>query len=261
MTSHCAFVGQSSFTPSLRCGQHTTDQRHVHPLSGSSMAQRYHVMHLSRLNDRIGSSTTAYLAALPSAAMLSLTDPNSLSASTKTTFAAVVPETPILVGFVIITIVCAIAANVWANQVVPISRTKLAIAKQKNSNSTLRQYLDDLLEVENANMTVNDTTTLSAAAMEDAIYRNVHEAETIGDGGMIGRAKGNRAFERWLFTDWLVKDSQVRKSGRQKEPAIPILKSAKWNSGDNPVLVATTLIFLGVVLTSVSERITTLLTI
>ena len=248
MTSHCAFVGQSSFTPPLRCGQRTSDQR---------------VMQLSLLNDRIGSSTTANIAALPSTAMSILIDPNSISASTTTTFDAVLPETPILVGFVIISIVCAIAANVWANQVVPISRTKLAIAKQKNSNSTLRQYLDDLLEIENANtMTVNDTATvISTAAMEDSMDRDVHEAETIGIGDMQNsRVKGSRAFERWLFTDWLVKDSQVRKSGRQKEPAVPILKSAKWNSGDNPVLVATTLIFLGVILTSVSERITTLLT-
>jgi hypothetical protein len=63
----------------------------------------------------------------------------------------------------------------------------------------------------------------------------------------------NRVLERWLFTDWL--QSSERKKGRQKEPALPILKSAKWNSGDNPVLAATALILLGVILTSITERV------
>ena len=48
-------------------------------------------------------------------------------------------------------------------------------------------------------------------------------------------AEDGRDFERWLFSDWLNKPGA--KGGRQKEPALPILKEAKWNSGDNPVLV------------------------
>lgn len=62
----------------------------------------------------------------------------------------------------------------------------------------------------------------------------------------------SREFERWLFSDWLRKD-------RQKKPrAIPLLKG-KWNSGDNPVLVASALIAAGVLLTSVTERIASIM--
>ena len=219
------------------------------------------------------SSTTTALAAIPSVEVNPLA-PFSTQATTATTFDAVLPDTTTLIGFGIILLVCAIAANVWANQVVPISRTKLAIAKQKNSNSTLRLYLDELLEIEN-NKTVTTfasktETSLRTIATNDETDRLVSDAEIVVDDRIEntidarvsgGRLEGNRALERWLFTDWLVKDSKVRKSGRQKEPAIPILKSAKWNSGDNPVLVASTLIFLGVLLTSVTERITTILTV
>lgn len=221
--------------------------------------------------------TTTTIAAVPPAESAS-TLPYSTPATP--TFDAVLPDTTILIGFGIILIVCAIAANVWANQVVPISRTKLAIAKQKNSNSTLRQYLDELLEIENdtsaTRLTATNGTTTAAATeimsstlyVDDKADRDVHGGENVADdlvenelrtNASSGRFKGDRVFERWLFSDWLVKDSKVRKGGRQKEPAIPILKSAKWNSGDNPVLVATTLIFLGVLLTSVTERITTML--
>ena len=56
------------------------------------------------------------------------------------------------------------------------------------------------------------------------------------DGAIIKPKVGDgRDFERWLFSDWLNKPSS--KGGRQKEPALPILKDAKWNSGDNPVVV------------------------
>ncbi len=48
--------------------------------------------------------------------------------------------------------------------------------------------------------------------------------------------KDGRDFERWLFSDWLNRPTNG-KEGRRKEPALPILKDAKWNSGDNPVLV------------------------
>ena len=63
----------------------------------------------------------------------------------------------------------------------------------------------------------------------------------------------SRQLERWLFTDWLIAMDRTR-TRTKKESAIPILKNAKWNSGDNPVLVATALILLGVVLTAVTER-------
>ncbi len=65
-----------------------------------------------------------------------------------------------------------------------------------------------------------------------------------------------REFERWLFSDWLNKPTSV-KGGRQKEPALPILREAKWNSGDNPVLVTAAIMMLGVILASITERIAT----
>lgn len=62
-----------------------------------------------------------------------------------------------------------------------------------------------------------------------------------------------RRFEQWLFTDWL----QTNKT--RKDPALPILSKAKWNSGDNPVLAATALIILGVVASAIAERVATLM--
>jgi hypothetical protein len=53
----------------------------------------------------------------------------------------------------------------------------------------------------------------------------------------------------------LVDNKSERRTGRQKEPAIPILRSAKWNSGDNPVVVAAALMVFGLLLTAVSENI------
>ena len=260
MIPYCSFVKvKSRLTWPTKGKRPTHTQSQYCQICHTSCTPNAHYMTNSFL------SSTRTLAAVPSADLTS-------QAST-TSFDAILPDTTTLIGFGIILIVCAIAANVWANQVVPISRTKLAIAKQKNSNSTLRQYLDELLEIENS--TGNSVTTFAnmtelasaTTSMNDVTDSVVSDQETITDdriGSNSNRSSGrfeggNRAWERWLFTDWLVKDSTIRKSGRQKEPAVPILKSAKWNSGDNPVLVATTLILLGVLLTSVTERITSIL--
>ena len=70
---------------------------------------------------------------------------------------------------------------------------------------------------------LNATTTIISDDQEESVE---NLKPNVGDG---------RDFERWLFTDWLNKLDT--KGGRQKEPAFPILKEAKWNSGDNPVLV------------------------
>ena len=40
----------------------------------------------------------------------------------------------------------------------------------------------------------------------------------------------DKQLQKWFFSDWLRKE--------KKPVAIPFLKKAKWNSGDNPVLVA-----------------------
>jgi hypothetical protein len=137
-----------------------------------------------------------------------------------TVFEPILPDTSMLLGFAGIVVLSAIAGWVWANQVVPVSRTKLAMSKR---SGPVKDYLDDLRE-----------------SGGNATASNANDTDT-------------REFEQWLFTDWLEKPES--KAGRQKEPALPILKNAKWNSGDNPVLAASALIGLGVLLTSVTERI------
>jgi hypothetical protein len=61
------------------------------------------------------------------------------------------------------------------------------------------------------------------------------------------RDDDDRNFERWFLSDWLNKS-------KNKPAAIPFLKKAKWNSGDNPVLVAFAGIFSLVLVASIAER-------
>jgi hypothetical protein len=125
------------------------------------------------------------------------------SSTTATDFEPILPDTNTLIGFGILTLLCVICALVWSNEVVPISRSKLAISK---SRGQVRVYLDDL------------------------------KAEP-------------RPLETWLMSDWLA-DNKSR-----KQPAIPLLKRAKWNSGDNPVVVTAAMMLVGIVVASVTERI------
>lgn len=146
--------------------------------------------------------------------------------TTVKTFEPIMPDTSALIGIVAVIVLSALATSVWANQVVPTSRTNLAISK---SRGAVKDYLEELEEVENEDNNETDNTT------------------------------NQRQLERWLFTDWLEqrKRQNQRKPGRQKQPALPVLKDAKWNSGDNPILAATALILLGVIFTSVTERVAT----
>lgn len=153
-------------------------------------------------------------------------------------FEPVMPDTSGLAAMGGVVVICVVAALVWNNSVVPISRTKLAISK---SRGEVKQYLDELEE--------GAAATTSASTVEDgeivtSIQANEEPAESDG-----------RELERWLFTDWLEGRKSGSKAGRQKEPAIPILKSAKWNSGDNPVVVTSALMFLGVIVASLTERV------
>ena len=61
------------------------------------------------------------------------------------------------------------------------------------------------------------------------------------------RDNDEKNLEQWFFTDWLKKTNS-------KDAAIPFLKKAKWNSGDNPILVAFSGIFLLVIVASLTER-------
>ena len=157
--------------------------------------------------------------------LLSTAIASSSSASAKE-FEPILPDTTALAGIGAVLIVSAIAAWVWANQVVPTSRTKLAISKRRGG---VKEYLDEL----------------ELAAADD------------NDNDNNNNDNNNRQLERWLFTDWLEqrRNGTATRAGRQKEPALPVLKKAKWNSGDNPILAATALIMLGVIFTSITERI------
>jgi hypothetical protein len=59
---------------------------------------------------------------------------------------------------------------------------------------------------------------------------------------------GQKKLERWLLTDWLREE-------KRKEPALPFLPRSKFNSGDNPILVAGSLIVLTGVLSAIIKRI------
>ena len=135
---------------------------------------------------------------------------------------------------------------VWANSVVPVSRTKLAISK---SRGEVKEYLDGL-QVDAVALN-QETAAIETDQMGEEPYTDTDKEvkPKVGDG---------RDFERWLFSDWLNNNKSAGKPGRQKEPALPILKNAQWNSGDNPVLVTAAIMILGVVVASVTERVATL---
>mmetsp|Transcript_29527 Transcript_29527/g.71309 ORF Transcript_29527/g.71309 Transcript_29527/m.71309 type:complete len:241 (-) Transcript_29527:2938-3660(-) len=58
-----------------------------------------------------------------------------------TTYDAVMPSKETLVGMGFIVVLCAVAAWVWSEQVVPVSRTKLALSKK---DGEVKAYLDEL---------------------------------------------------------------------------------------------------------------------
>ena len=170
--------------------------------------------------------------------------PVSTTSSTQV-FEAVAPDASLLIGMGSVVLLCIVAGFVWANEVVPVSRTKLAISK---SRGEVREYLDELsgnnsdIDLDTTVMTIkgiDEQNIINQSSNNDMIRPNV------GDG---------RDFERWLFSDWL-NNNKSKGGTRQKEPALPILKKAKWNSGDNPVLVTAAIMMLGVVVASVTERI------
>lgn len=157
-----------------------------------------------------------------------------LSDATETkTFDAVPPDTSILFGFGLVLVLSVVASIVWAQDVVPVSRTKLALSKR---DGEVKEYLDDLRQGY-----LNSTDV-------EIDPKGVQVRPNVGDG---------RDFERWMFSDWLNNNKSAGK-GRKKEPAIPILKKAKWNSGDNPVLVTAALMMIGIVFASITERVGTL---
>lgn len=188
--------------------------------------------------------------------MLSEPGNDMVGVATTKTFEPIPPTIETGAGMLVIVFLTLIATWVWSNQVVPISRTNLALSKRQGP---LKEYLDELRTSE-YHAEIETTTTEATTTITTTNNTEVGMANTkvpfIGHANNSYRKK-SRAFERWLFADWLRENKSARKTGRQKEPALPILKNAKWNSGDNPILVATAFISLGVLITSIAERITT----
>ena len=113
----------------------------------------------------------------------------------------------------------------------------------------MKKYLDELKEGSISNAVQNDLENDLTEEEEMTVTStnnnaNVEIKPNVGDG---------RDLERWLFSDWL------NKSKQPKDPAIPfVLKKAKWNSGDNPVLVTSALLFVGVLIGSLTDRVASL---
>jgi len=158
----------------------------------------------------ITQSATSFLKAAPLSYMDdAFTSSLTIAESTTTSFEPVLPSTPALIGMGSVIVLCIIAAVVWSEQVVPVSRTKLALSKK---NGQVKDYLDELEE-----------------------------------------NKEEKPLETWLFSDWL--QARSNSTTNKKEPALPILKSAKWNSGDNPVVVTSAMLMVGILVAAITERV------
>lgn len=83
---------------------------------------------------------------------------------------------------------------------------------------------------------------------ELAISKRKGEVKEYLDELRESEESSNRKAERWLFADWL-------KAREAKPGALPFLKKAKWNSGDNPILVAFAGIISFVIAASLVERV------
>ena len=169
------------------------------------------------------------------------------------TFEAVAPDASILIGLGVVVILSIIASFVWANEVVPVSRTKLALSKR---DGEVKQYLDELKEGAKVDIAIdgNDSTS-EIKTMNDEMGEQLTTVAAATTTTTNTAKNDGRDFERWLFTDWLENNKSSGKPGRKKEPALPILKTAKWNSGDNPVVVTAALMMVGIVLASITERV------
>jgi hypothetical protein len=176
-------------------------------------------------------------------------------------FDAILPDPHVLIGMSIVVVISIVAAIVWNTQVVPVSRTKLAISKAKGP---VKEYLDELraaapppttTTTSIASTTTITTDTTGGAEPDEMMTASLDDNtnDTSSSSSIHNNINNNRSFERWLFTDWL--QSTNKSAPRTKKaPAVPLLPSAKWNSGDNPVLVTTAMMMVGIVVASITER-------
>jgi len=169
------------------------------------------------------------------------------SSDAQPVFEAQLPSSEVLYGFGLLLGLLAFTSFYWWTVVIPQARTKLAISK---SRGEVKKMLDELRD---------DEVTSSSFMSTQGVAVEEKEGQALGEGGGGGDGQAalsnpnkslSRAFKQWLFTDWLEK-----RKGSDKPAAIPILKKAKWNSGDNPVLVAFAGIFSFVLAASIFERV------
>ena len=189
---------------------------------------------------------------------LALNNVNAIMEQPSGVYEAVIPQTETLIGMGVIAILCVVLYFVWEKQVVPVSRTKLALSKKKGD---VKNYLDELKASELSSETtqtigsVDENSSLLTEGSAMGINSSTDTDKSDNEIQTENQPSSDRAFERWLFNDWLVDNKSEKKAGRQKQPALPILKNAKWNSGDNPVVVAALLMMIGVIFTALTERI------
>ena len=164
------------------------------------------------------------------------------TASTAAAAAATAPYVPspmdpsVIYSQVAVMGVSGAAFYFWWSVLVPARRTALAKEKRDRDDGSLGGYLEELRE---------EDRRVAAAAL--AATEGGLESGAAVDGA-VGDVAQERVFERWLLRDWLSDQSQ------QKAAALPFLPKAKFNSGDNPILVATALIMVTGVVSSVLER-------
>jgi type II secretory pathway pseudopilin PulG len=156
----------------------------------------------------------------------------------------------VLARFAVIFAVLLGTALYWWQVVIPQQRTRLAISK---SRGQVKQLLDQLVTDDG---TANGTS--SSTITTDNCMTTV-TSETSGDSAVV--SNGNDGFSaeqksllRWFFSDWL--DRREGRRGGKKPAAIPVFsQGAKWNSGDNPILVAFGGIMACVIAASLAERV------
>ena len=210
---------------------------------------------------------------LVSDTMIASSTPIQIQQQQQVQFDAILPDPIVLFGMSLVVVISIVAAIVWNTQVVPVSRTKLAISKQRGpvkdylnqlrlssdtTNSSTSHFTtstgnDDGDNVTDETMPVLVNTNSEEISSNDMMTMDVNNDEGSSNIHSINNnddKKKNRSFERWLFADWL-RDNTLR---TKKAPAVPLLPSAKWNSGDNPVLVTTAMMMVGIVVASITER-------
>ena len=105
----------------------------------------------------------AFPLSLPSSHQISSSEAAALIEQPSTqVFEAVAPDASLLIGMGSVVLLCIVAGFVWANEVVPVSRTKLAISK---SRGEVREYLDEL-SGNNSDIDL-DTTVMTTEGIDE----------------------------------------------------------------------------------------------